>query len=163
MTGPTRTTEAALAARADLLVRIVAHVLDTARPALASNARTARLALDELGAVAKGLAGPYSCCNACRATCNACHASDSMSRGAADPIPRESVGLCPETIERLARAAALPEFGALEFRRKAGQQMTEPERADWLRIERFAAMVASAAVAAAPSNCTPGAGPVAAT
>ena len=163
MTGPTRTTEAALAARADLLVRIVAHVLDTARPALASNARMARLALDELGAVAKGLAGPYSCCNACRATCNACHAPDSTSRGAADPIPRESVGLCPETIERLARAAALPEFGALEFRRKAGQQMTEPERADWLRIERFAGLVATAAIDTPSLPRASGTGPVVAT
>jgi hypothetical protein len=70
-------------------------------------------------------------------------------------------------VERLARAAGLPEVEALDYRRNVGQPMTEPELHAWRRIERFAALVAAEAVTASsdsdPSKRTPGAGPVAAT
>jgi hypothetical protein len=68
------------------------------------------------------------------------------------------------TVEALARAAILPEFDALDYRRQLAQPMTEPELHAWRRIERFAALVATAVAGddTDTSNSTPGAGPVAA-
>ena len=126
-------TDAARAARADMLARIVAGVLDQARPPLATTVWTARTALEELRAMAL-----------------AALATDAPWSPTA-------------TLERLARDAGLPEFESLEFRRAQGQPMTEPERLDWERIARFAALVAAAAIDACSSNRTPGAGPAAAT
>ena len=120
------------AALADLLTRIVSDVLDAAPPPLASTARAARFALDQLRAMA-------------------------LSAGL-----RQARALAPIDLEQLARVAGLPEIEALDFRRENGEEMTEPEQLAWRLIERFAALVANAAVAAAPSNRTPGAGPVAA-
>ena len=69
-------------------------------------------------------------------------------------------------VERLARMAGLREFEALEFRRKNGESMTEPELHAWRRIEHFACLVPTAIATCAPetntSNSTPGTGPVAA-
>ena len=67
------------------------------------------------------------------------------------------------TLESLARAAALPEIADLDFRAVNAQEMTEPETVAWRRVQKFAALVAIAAVAAAidthSSTRTPGAGP----
>jgi hypothetical protein len=167
------------AARADQLVRIVAGVLDTSRPPLASNARAARLALDGLGAMAKGLGG--GCHGARHGTCNACDSSgrfpsERPSVDNADPAhalsiedPSELEQLSArqadsdETVRRLTRAAGPPEIEALDFRRGNGQMPTVSEAMAWARIQCFAAPVARTVRAAAIENTsTPGAGPAAA-
>ena len=61
-------------------------------------------------------------------------------------------------IERLARAAALPEVDAIDFRREQRQEPTELEQRAWERIEHFARLVLAAAAARAPHPFTCGAG-----
>lgn len=82
------------------------------------------------------------------------------------PDARAAAAIAPLVVERFARTAGLQEVAALDFRRENGQDMTEPERVAWCRIELFASLVATAVAAgdldAIETLCTPGAGPVAA-
>ena len=67
-------------------------------------------------------------------------------------------------LERIARAAQLPEIEAIDFRREHSQEPTWPELCDWQRIEHFAQLVLAAAAAreAHPPTSSTGAGPDAA-
>jgi hypothetical protein len=132
----------------DLLARIVGAAVHATRLPPASDVRSARLALEELAAMAKGLSGPYSAC--------AGHTTARAYGAATAPVNDEDV-------RRLARAASLPEIDALDFRCGNGQARTVSEAEAWARLLHFAALVARATAAATSStSSTPGAGPAAA-
>ena len=52
--------------------------------------------------------------------------------------------MTPADIERMAREAGIQAVENVLFRRGRGQAMTEPEKAQWAAVERFAALVQAA-------------------
>jgi hypothetical protein len=120
------------AARAALLMRIVAAALGSARPPLASTVDLARTALDALRTMASSTAWPPS------------------------QIAFEAMPV--DTIATAARIAQLPEIGDIDFRHKKGQEPTWPEECAWRRVELFAHLIRCGAAARDTQSTTRSAG-----